>query len=264
MAGAFHELGTVPRLLHFIQLGPRDLAPHTARAVLSWLATHRTWRARMWTDADMHAFSLAPLVRAARKYAQKADLLRYELLYRHGGLYVDSDIEAFRPVDAWVRGASGVLCNEAPVGADVRKVESISNGFIGVARGHPVMRRALVRVQHASLNRAWINQDTGPFFWRAALDADIESFRVIPSRILFPVAYSKRAQLREWDCYRRSCRPRFPADTVGLHLWNMEASWAVGKGAGKGTGHRPAQPRPRLQAVLARIREHNTNVGIVS
>ena len=58
---------------------------------------HPSWVVRLWTDKDLADFNLTDFLGGAHKYPQKADILRTEILYRYGGLYVDSDFEAFRP-----------------------------------------------------------------------------------------------------------------------------------------------------------------------
>lgn len=248
-----HTKTQIPKMLHFIQIGPADLKAHAERAILSWLAVHPSWTVRLWTDNDLADFKLTDFLAGAKKYAQKADILRTEILYRHGGLYVDSDFEAFRPIDSWLDGASAALCNEADVPGDTfEAAKAVSNGFIGVMPFHPVMRRAVVRIQHATLGRTWINQDTGPFFLRQMIEeADLEHFLKIPTRIMFPVSYPDRMKLGEWGCFETSCMAHFAADTVGVHLWNQGAGWSAKHEEAARLG------QPRLQRVLARIRDHN-------
>eukprot|EP01047_Picozoa_sp_COSAG01_P093614 COSAG01_NODE_24711_length_769_cov_2.144776_2_plen_152_part_00 len=130
------------------------------------------------------------------------------------------------------------------------------------------MRRAVVRIQHASLNRQWINQDTGPFFLRNMLeDADLPFVRKIPTRIMFPLNVRERSQLAEWGCYEQSCAARFPPGTVGVHLWSQGSGWSAPAAAaaaqaqaqpgGAGGPHGPQSGRPHLQRMLARVLEHN-------
>ena len=245
----------IPKILHFIQIGPADLKAHTERAILTWLAVHPSWVVRLWTDKDLADFNLTDFLGGAHKYPQKADILRTEILYRYGGLYVDSDFEAFRPIDPWLEGESAALCNEEDIPGDtVGPAKAVSNGFIGAARFHPVMRRAVVRIQHAALNRQWINQDTGPFFLRQMIEeADLGHFVKIPTRIMFPVSFPDRLNLGKWGCFDKSCASRFADDTVGVHLWNQGAGWSGRHQASANSG------QPRLLRVLARIREHNAN-----
>jgi hypothetical protein len=91
----------IPKILHFIHLGSGDLHDYSARAVLTWLQMHPAWTVRVWSDGDLRDMLLAPTIAQARTFAQKADIMRTEILYHYGGLYVDSDFEAFRPIDPW-------------------------------------------------------------------------------------------------------------------------------------------------------------------
>lgn len=68
--------------------------------------------------------------------AQKADLIRLEALARHGGVYLDSDVELFRPLDPLV-GVEAFACWEDP--------RSVPNAVMGAEPGHPAIRLALQR-----------------------------------------------------------------------------------------------------------------------
>ena len=46
---------------------------------------------RLWTDKDLSKFEVSSLFSDSQHPAQKADLLRLEILWKHGGWYIDSD-----------------------------------------------------------------------------------------------------------------------------------------------------------------------------
>ena len=49
-----------------------------------------------------------PAADPARNLAERADVLRYEILRRHGGVYVDVDVECLRPLDDLLTGVRGL------------------------------------------------------------------------------------------------------------------------------------------------------------
>jgi mannosyltransferase OCH1-like enzyme len=61
----------------------------------------------IWTDLDIQLFirtfysSLAPFFAAIPKMILKADLFRYLLLAKYGGIYSDIDTQCLKPISSW-------------------------------------------------------------------------------------------------------------------------------------------------------------------
>ena len=255
-----NNIGNVPKIFHFIHLGTNDIAPLVKRTVSSWLRFHPNWQVKLWRDKDLPNVSkLIPLIRSVTKWAQKADILRMEVLYQYGGVYLDTDFEAFGRLDPWVESVPGAICNEVPI-TDLRTQRSISNGFFAIAKRHNLARRALVHLQSRSrLNTAWINQETGPFFFRNVLGEDVRALRVIPSHILFPVTFKERKNLQNWNCYEHgpctSAILEIGRDVVGAHLWNRGGpGWSVKRHKGK-------RASPILDSLTTAILLHNSKIS---
>src|SRR6266516_4079263 len=89
----------IPRLFHWIWFGPQPLPEQHRRWIDGWLALHPGWEHRLWTDANRPTFLNEPQFLAADNFAEMADIARYELLYRFGGVYVDTDTECLRSIE---------------------------------------------------------------------------------------------------------------------------------------------------------------------
>lgn len=89
----------IPRVLH------RTVPTETTAEVEAWWdrfqAMHPGWQFRTYRDPiDPALFPrTSPLWARCENGAQKAGLIRLEALVTHGGVYVDSDVEPFRPFD---------------------------------------------------------------------------------------------------------------------------------------------------------------------
>ena len=120
-------------------------------------ALHPNWEYRLWRDADLdrYDFRLRARIDEARRYDQKADLLRVELMARFGGIYLDTDCECLKALD--------------PLRvADAFAVESVTDGFIangilGSAPGSSYFTRAVEEIERRPLNGPPHIQ-TGPHF----------------------------------------------------------------------------------------------------
>jgi inositol phosphorylceramide mannosyltransferase catalytic subunit len=77
-------------------------------------------------------FDDAPRISPHSFGRMRADLLRYEILHRFGGVYVDVDFECVRPIDDLLSGIDCFAAWEVP---DVW----IGNAILGATRGNPFM-----------------------------------------------------------------------------------------------------------------------------
>lgn len=104
------------------------------------LASHR----RMLPDYTFHEWSEDnvdlneyPFLRMAweqRQFAHLSDMVRLLVLYRHGGIYFDTDIEVVRPLDPLL---------EADFLAGYMWPCMLGTAVIGAAQGHPVLEKLL-------------------------------------------------------------------------------------------------------------------------
>ena len=79
-----------------------DKMPLTAyKNILYTMSLHPTWKIELWTEKRL--LSEMKLLKKqylkTRDFRQKADLARYEILSRHGGIYVDADFQFYRSLD---------------------------------------------------------------------------------------------------------------------------------------------------------------------
>jgi len=92
----------IPKIIHQIWLG--SPVPESFIALQqSWIEFHmdRGWSYKLWTDADVAQMQLynQEFYDATDNYGVKSDILRWEVLYTYGGVYVDMDYECLRALD---------------------------------------------------------------------------------------------------------------------------------------------------------------------
>jgi hypothetical protein len=83
----------VPKIIHQIWIGPAPYPKLYQKYRDICLALHPDWEYKLWTDKDVENWDFAnkDLYNKSVTYQEKADILRYEILYKHGGLYLDTD-----------------------------------------------------------------------------------------------------------------------------------------------------------------------------
>lgn len=154
----------IPKVIHFIWIGPKPFPEESVANVQSWKDLHPDWRMLFWTDSkerkcpikgmkrrlidEISFIALKPYLSKTTNYAEKADLIRYELLYERGGVYVDHDVHALRSFDAFHRAFDFYAALENPhtnTGSDAKIFPC--NCLIGARRGHPILKDAIEKVQ---------------------------------------------------------------------------------------------------------------------
>lgn len=148
----------VPPVIHFIWLGPRPFPPESVENVRTWIGNHPGWIVKFWTDRDrdppcegmekvlVKDFSFSRLgtcFEQSQNWGEKSDLLRYEILDREGGVYVDHDANCLRPFDGINRGYDFFCCLEAPHEPFAGRSVTCWNGVIGLRPRHPIMAKVI-------------------------------------------------------------------------------------------------------------------------
>lgn len=187
--------GGIPKIIH--QTWKTDNIPPRLRPYAdSWRRLHPDWSYRLWTDDSTRALVATKFPRLLRKYdryphnIQRVDVARLLFLVEYGGLYVDLDFEALRPVDSLLDSCT-VLTKEAHAdAARVGKSLLVSNALIASEPSAPFLRHAIRR-----LPAGWPGKDvfdtvlntTGPYFLTRAYESFTGSVKLLDEKPFFSV-----------------------------------------------------------------------------
>ena len=140
----FEFARTMPRLIHQIWLGPRPIGAQEKEWAKTWRRLHPSWHYQLWTDAEVADLSLKnrALFDTAKSPAMKADILRYELLHRFGGVYADLDFECLHALDDLLREVDSTAFAgfEWPT---VTHRFSVCNALLGALPGAPLLEHLI-------------------------------------------------------------------------------------------------------------------------
>lgn len=86
------------RTIHYIWLGGRRKPRVIRKCIATWRRLMPDWEIKEWneTNLDIDCCAFCREAYEAGKYAFAADVLRFEILYREGGLYFDTDVKLLR------------------------------------------------------------------------------------------------------------------------------------------------------------------------
>ena len=94
----------IPRIIHQIWLGPNALPKQYKIWSNSWIEKHKNWKYLLWTDENLEEFEWSSpvnrsLFELAQNFGERSDILRLEILYKYGGVYVDCDFECVQSLN---------------------------------------------------------------------------------------------------------------------------------------------------------------------
>lgn len=139
----------IPKIIHQTWK-TSDVPTHLRPYQESWTRLHPEWEYRLWTDEDNRDLversypQLLSFYESLRYPILKVEFAKLLYLDKFGGLYVDLDFEALRPLDAVLGDDQIVLGQEiGGLGGMTRGREYIMNAIMASPAGHPFWREVL-------------------------------------------------------------------------------------------------------------------------
>jgi FkbM family methyltransferase len=174
----------IPRIFHHIWLGSDEIPDEVRRLRQTWMNRHPTWTFRLWRDADLDWLRNHQLLLRSPSLAQRSDIARYEIIHRFGGVYLDGDMEALRPIDPLLEGFEFIAGREGS--------GAVCNALVGACAGHPLLK-AIIDALPASCianQRRGIPFQSGPGFLTRIIDgggwASRAGVRIFPPAFFYP------------------------------------------------------------------------------
>lgn len=148
----------IPRVIHFIWIGPRPFPPLSVENIRTWIAKNPDWKVKFWTDRerpppcngmevkkiqDFPFLFLGRCFDESQNYGEKSDILRFEILYQEGGLYVDHDANCLKNFDNLHRGYDLYCGFETPHPLVAGMNITAGIGVIGSRAEHPLIKMVI-------------------------------------------------------------------------------------------------------------------------
>lgn len=85
---------TIPKIIHQIWIGPNNPPMKWIDTVKEFVSQNPEWSYKLWRDEDIAELGLINSLDydEEKGYNGKADIIRMELLFRYGGIYIDADV----------------------------------------------------------------------------------------------------------------------------------------------------------------------------
>lgn len=154
----------IPHIIHFIWVGPKAFPESSVENIISWKKYHPDWEMFFWTDSidrpcpvegmqhrlveEIEFKQLKPYLCRTKNPAEQADLIRNELIYEYGGVYVDHDVRCYRSFTKFHAAFDFYVGIENPhlnVSQGTRILPC--NCLFGAKPGHPILKAAMDNIE---------------------------------------------------------------------------------------------------------------------
>lgn len=202
----------IPKTFHQFWTGGPMPAVYR-RFIAGWKELHPDWEFILWGEErdipklqNQDAYDRAEEIIRRTVSAFRSDVLRYELLYRYGGVWLDVDIEPVRPVDELLENLKA-FCSWEIEG------RVATNAFMGCVKGHPWAKALMDGIPGAVRGQSGARPSalTGPHYLTRHLTPEVEVF---PEKLFFP--YRCKDAEEGWSKH-------YP-EAYGVHHWNSQGT----------------------------------------
>jgi hypothetical protein len=181
----------IPRIIHqtwYEEINPMKY-PQLFRLQNSWKASG--WSYRFYSDDDARSYIVdnfpPQFVEAYDSLipgAYKADLFRYLVLMKDGGVYADVDVLLDGSLDSFITPTMSFFAPRDAVGEYAQGPYCLWNGLLGAAPGHPFIVRAVERLVNLILDRSDLLDFEREIALKSGRDTELWKVRVLPELML--------------------------------------------------------------------------------
>lgn len=194
----------IPKLLHLIWVGDKPIPDDVSANISKWREVMPDWTLRIWRNDDINEdefpYDILMKIRLSKKFAQKADIMRYHIIEKYGGIYLDTDNVPHRSLnDILELGSDIILWHD-----NVVTWEYISISFIAAVPHHPIMKIACKLCITVEINTNDIHLKTGPHLLGRAVsiagnnDCLILNHPFFDKNSVFPEKFASHTYAASW------------------------------------------------------------------
>lgn len=176
----------IPKLIHFIWVGDESKQP--TNCMDTWRALNPDYEFLVWGNADLTSqdwINQAHMAEMAKtEWNGVADMMRWEILHAKGGIVVDADSIALRPLDDHLLDCEAFACWES----EILRPGLIAAGYFGCEPGNEFVAQIVRDIQaeeSVTQEKAW--RTVGPLrLTEAYRKYTYTKLRIYPSHTFIP------------------------------------------------------------------------------
>lgn len=255
---------SIPKIIHQIWIGPN---PRPSNFMQTWKDKHPDFEYIFWNDEEFEkrnmVFACQQRINEMDEWCGKTDIMRLEILYKYGGVYIDADSICIEPIDELLEK------HKAFAGYENENVRQglVANGTMGFPKGHPLCKDGIKYILNHKVSnrdtgkRAW--QNTGPVLLTSLLNTNkFKDVSILPSYLFLPehpsglkyFGHSKVYAYQEWGSTKQNYN--IMNDIKLAEQYNMPSMWVSVLVSSYNTNH------SYICECLESIRKQNGHFGM--
>ena len=222
------QVNKIPKIIHQIWLG--SPFPDKYRILTDiWKAKHPEWKVMLWTEKEIEEFGIANkgMYENMKNPSAKSDVVRYEIVYSYGGVYVDTDFYCCQNFDKllYLDFFCGIVGSYD--GRLVPADTCLAPSIFGASQGNGILEKIIIKIgQQKTVPRSIpeIMTITGPEMFSREV---IEELGKRPLTVAYPPNYfypfpgQERMAIRNMSFVEmENALSRYMySETYAMHLW---------------------------------------------
>ena len=182
----------ISKIVQQIWIGTK---PSPSKFMNTWKEKNPDFEYIFWNESEFEKrgikFETQDKIDSMEEINGKADIIRWELLWMYGGVFLDADSICIEPID------DILMNNEAFAGYENETVREglVATGTMGFPPKHPLCREAIDWIRNNPVSfketgqRAWYNVGPG-LLTRLLMTNKYPNFKIFPSHYFLPFHYT--------------------------------------------------------------------------
>lgn len=130
------KINNIPKTIHYCWFGGNPLPELAQKCISSWEKYCPDYEIVRWDESnfDVNCCDYVKEAYEAKKWAFVSDVARLNALVRHGGIYMDTDVEVLRPIDEFL---------QYDAFSGFERSDAIPTGLMASKANHPLFEELL-------------------------------------------------------------------------------------------------------------------------
>ncbi len=217
----------IPKTIHYCWFGGGQKSDLIERCIASWKKYCPDCEIIEWNESNYDVTKNPYMYQAyqAKRWGFVSDYARLDILYEHGGVYLDTDVELIKPIDDLLSGDGFLGFERTPNEKETAVFVNTGEGFGAKAKDAIVgAMRDSYESKTFLLPNGQMNLTTCPYYNTEVLRQfglkQVDELQKVHSLTVYPVEY-----FCPLDWKTRKCR--ITANTYSIH--HFDASWLSGE-----------------------------------
>jgi mannosyltransferase OCH1-like enzyme len=210
----------IPKIIHFIWIGA-NIPEKYLEYIETWIRYHKDYHFCFWNNNNIPKLVNQELFDNATDYAMKVDILRYEIIYFLGGIYIDCDFLCIKNIDYLINNLDNFCSRESK--------EFITNAIFGFVRENNFLYNVIENLDYNFFtyknvinNNLYIPKITGPEYFTELCNIFqknnvLNELNIFDTEIFYSYTFQNKFHNNNIIIKK---------ENYGIHMWGN--SWNIG------------------------------------